>query len=277
MPHQHTRNAWKYHSRADSQLTLITGKKFDPAPLESDIAASQHLADALVFGNGKPYPGVLLFRSSESAKLSDAELLNLTWSAIDKLNADSQSHTRISKSMAVPMPYTDEPLEKSSKGTVLRASAEKKFAVVIEEAYSSGTNGELKEIPDEEVPHFISETVGMAAPGRAPPDEETDLFAHGLDSVACMQLRGHIRRLLPDSESGLPLSIVEDCGTVRRLSEYVLQRRHGETMTKGDDEIEIMHKLAQQYSQFDKSVKLTNGDAVNGSTAEKLGDVLVSN
>ncbi len=30
-PHPEIPHAWKYHSRADSQLTLITGKKFDPA------------------------------------------------------------------------------------------------------------------------------------------------------------------------------------------------------------------------------------------------------
>ena len=65
--HASIEGAWRYHSRADSQLTLVTGKKFDPAPVESAIVAgsSGALADVLVFGNGKQYPGALLFRSGK--------------------------------------------------------------------------------------------------------------------------------------------------------------------------------------------------------------------
>ena len=44
MPHPSIPDAWRYHSRSDSQLTLITGKKFDPAPLEDAIKASSPLS-----------------------------------------------------------------------------------------------------------------------------------------------------------------------------------------------------------------------------------------
>lgn len=41
---------------------LITGKKFDPATFEISIAASEVLADVIMFGNGKPDRGALLLR-----------------------------------------------------------------------------------------------------------------------------------------------------------------------------------------------------------------------
>ena len=136
--HPSIKNAWRYHSRADSQLTLITGKKFDPAPVESAlVTASASLSDVLVFGNGRPYPGALVFRSRKCAKLSDAELIDEISPHVEKLNADSQRHARLTKHMLIPMPYTDQALEKSSKGTIMRSKAEDKFDEAIAAAYDS--------------------------------------------------------------------------------------------------------------------------------------------
>ncbi|KAI9870845.1 MAG: hypothetical protein M1823_008623, partial [Watsoniomyces obsoletus] len=117
-PHAVLENAWRYHSRADSQLTLVTGKKFDPAPLEAALTASTtSLSEVLIFGNGRPYAGALVFRSSESASLTDTELIAQITPQVEKLNKESQSHARISAQMLVAMPYDPEALEKSSKGT----------------------------------------------------------------------------------------------------------------------------------------------------------------
>lgn len=50
--HRTLPNAWKYNGRADAQLTLTTGKKFDPAPLKSAIASSHLLRDVLILEMG---------------------------------------------------------------------------------------------------------------------------------------------------------------------------------------------------------------------------------
>ena len=189
--HSTIQNAWKYHSRADSQLTLLTGKKFDPAPLEDAINASSCLiGDALIFGNGKPYPGVLLFRSTAARDLDDPELLKKCWPVIEKLNAESQNHARIRDDMLVPMPSAgdgDQALQKSSKGTVLRSSAERKFKEAIERAYLGKEENEAS-IGDDDLFDYIknvvrnilkSEDVGV----------EDDLFHAGLDSMASIQIR----------------------------------------------------------------------------------------
>ena len=202
-PHRTIENAWKYHSRADSQLTLITGKKFDPEPFESAIATSPLLSDVFIFGNGRQYPGALLFRSKESSSLSSTQVIEQIWPQIEKLNAKSQAHTCLSKSMLVVMPSNALPLDKSSKGTILRTQAEKKYKEQIENAY--GKTDEPDEmpngaVPDDKILEFLLQIIKSAANITGDIPVHADLFAQGVDSVACMQIRAVIQKVdLPDS------------------------------------------------------------------------------
>lgn len=206
-PHPTIPDAWRYHSRADSQLTLVTGKKFDPAPLEDAIATSPLVKDVLVFGNGEQYPGALLFRSKSSADMSKNLLLREIWPLIEKLNADGQTHTKLSKSMLVIMPPEAPGLEKSSKGTLLRGQAEKSYQVDISRAYHDGlendeANGDYLQIPDHELPITILEIIKEVISSTENILEDSDLFSFGLDSVACMQIRAVLQKVLLVSSTG---------------------------------------------------------------------------
>ena len=203
-PHPSISNAWKYHSRADSQLTLITGKKFDPAPLEAAITTSPVLEDALIFGNGQQFPGALLFRSSTALDLPQAQLLDEVWPHIEKLNLEGQAHTRLSRPMLVVMPARAPRLEKSSKGTILRGQAEETFAREISEAYENAdrpTKGyEMNENPqpfveDAQVPSAVLDIVKSVLNTDAEVPLDVDLFSYGVDSVACMQIRGLLQKV----------------------------------------------------------------------------------
>lgn len=188
-------DAWKYHSRADSQLTLITGKKFDPAPLEDSIAASSDIKDCLIFGNGRHCPGALIFRNGGSSSLTNDEYLERVWPWIQKLNAEGQSHTAIPRSMIVVVSADAEPLEKSSKGTVLRRQAEDRYKILIEKAYQNGPSDdgggdrEGPQVPDHDVPMAILDIVKSVTGSKEAIPGDEDLFAAGVDSVACMQIR----------------------------------------------------------------------------------------
>ena len=210
-------HAWRYHSRADSQLTLITGKKFDPAPLEAAIATSSYLDDALVFGNGQQYPGSLLFRSPSSSDLSDEVLLDKIWPEVEKLNMEGQGHTKISRSMLTVMAVDTAGLEKSSKGTIMRKQAEERFSRVIEEAYEGGDVGniEASEIPDDKLPVTILDIIKTVQGSTEVIPEDADLFACGVDSVACMQIRAQLQKLVPFGAPVLPLNVVYDCGSIK--------------------------------------------------------------
>ncbi|KAL8714282.1 MAG: hypothetical protein Q9225_006604, partial [Loekoesia sp. 1 TL-2023] len=273
-PHPALTDAWKYHSRADSQLTLITGKKFDPAPLEAAISSSDLLSDVLIFGNGKQCPGALVFRSDMTKNLDGGRLLDEIWPVVDKLNKEGQQHTRLSRSMLTVMDGEAPGLEKSSKGTVLRVQAEKKFQKEIEGAYNqaqdsvNGDNGLAIEIVSEqEVPTAVLEIIrGVLGTSERIP-EDADLFSYGVDSVSCMAIRAKLQsvrtayvkhprtpltmeqNVIGQKAPELPLNVVYDCGTMKRLSKYLLDIRQGR-MTKSEDELQLMRAYVNQYSKF---------------------------
>lgn len=261
--HSNIENAWKYHSRADSQLTLITGKKFDPAPLEASIATSDLFDDVLIFGNDRPFPGALLFRSVGSAKTSDGDLVRHLAPTIERLNVDSQSHARIPRNMLVPMPYQEAPLEKSSKGTVIRRAAEERYRADIARAYDMLDAASSEDVPDSEISSTIIKNIKALLGQDADLYTDTDLFSFGVDSVASVQIRYTLRRLLPPKDKEVPINIVEDCGTVSRLTEWVLRRRRGEERedSEDDDEDTLMKSLVQDYCARVKCQQ-SNGDKV---------------
>ncbi|KAL9578897.1 MAG: hypothetical protein Q9212_005424, partial [Teloschistes hypoglaucus] len=256
-PHPTIRNAWRYHSRADSQLTLITGKKFDPAPLEAAIAATSLLSDVLIFGNGMQQPGALLFRSDAAKEMTERDLLNQLWPVVESLNKQGQAHTRIARSMLLVMPAEAPGLEKSSKGTVLRGQAEKKYEKNIQGAYehrddsANGNHGRGGDVvPDHEVPTTVLEIIKDVTGISDPIPEEADLFSFGVDSVACMAIRARLQSRIVDAEApALPLNVVYDCGNIKRLSRYLIDVRKGK-VTESEDEIQLMRDLVEQYSKF---------------------------
>ena len=257
-PHPTIPNAWKYHSRADSQLTLITGKKFDPAPLEDAISTSPLLSDTLIFGNGQQFPGALLFRAAKAAEMTNERLLDALWPLIEKLNTESQGHTRLSKSMLTVMPNDAPGLEKSSKGTVMRGQVEKRYAQEISSAYGSGPNtyansvfsSTQDEVTNNEVPSAVLQVIQRVLDISSPIPGEGDLFSLGVDSVHCMQIRALLQNeILPSSAAQLPLNVVYDCGTIKKLANYLISIRKGQRV-ETEDETQMMRDLVQEYSSF---------------------------
>jgi thioester reductase-like protein len=273
-PHSKFNNAWLYHSRADAQLTLITGKKFDPAPLEAAVATSPHLDDVLIFGNDRPFPGALLLRSEQSKSIPDSELLKEIKSVFEELNKGSQKHARIPLNMLIPLPYQQEGLEKSSKGTIIRRSAETRFKKYIEQAYEDQISDENVDVADKDLPEHLTNLIQATVSKDAPLSTDTDLFAYGMDSIACMQLRRQLQRLVPDGQDELPLSIVEDCGTVHVLSEYISQKRGGAATGVSVNEEQMMIDLVERLGNFEAATPQAEQTS-NGSNTTTSGEVVV--
>ncbi|KJX95855.1 acetyl-CoA synthetase-like protein [Zymoseptoria brevis] len=253
--HESIPDAWRYHSRADSQLTLVTGKKFDPAPLEAGIAASSPLiGDVLIFGNGKPYPGMLVFRAEEARDMEEGEFERDVWKVVEKFNREGQSHTRISRGMVVLLGREEKGLEKSSKGTVIRRVAEERFEQLIERAYGKGEGTGGKEVGDEdvleEVRRIVEGVMGSETKDGEKLTDTVDLFTYGADSVSCIQIRQKLLALLGQGAGRLPPTIVEDCGSIQILSQTILDIRQGKASTNGtgDDQAKLMQDFVETYS-----------------------------
>lgn len=253
-------NAWRYHSRADAQVTLLNGKKFDPAPVEGELLASEVgkrlLCDVMIFGTGREIPGVLLFPKPGTTFASGNQIVEEVWPTVEQMNVETQSHARLARrSMVVVQRECGEipQLPKSSKGTILRAQAEKMFAEEIERAhdYNPELSGQRKRIPDSEVMDELCRLFDGVVGRHINP--QADLFAQGVDSLACSQLRKTISKaFFPDSDISLPLNVIYDQGSIERLSRYILRCRvSGATVPDGlneeDSDEQLMLELVEQY------------------------------
>ncbi|KAF5551634.1 nonribosomal peptide synthetase [Fusarium mexicanum] len=250
-PHPSIPDAWRYHSRADAQITLANGKKFDPSPIEGSIlAATKVLQDVLIFGGGRDYAGALLFPSSSD--ISADEGIDSVWPHIDKLNADSQTHTRINKTMLIVVPIKEgqKPLEKSSKGTILRRQAEEKYSDEIEGAYSN-TSSSAK-IPQEGLQKAVQDCFEKVLGRQVEPDQ--DLYRQGVDSISCIQIRKMLEQTCLSEDGRLPLNVIYDQGTVNSLVEYLERTKSGggeQSVDPDESELNLMHALVEKYSDFD--------------------------
>ena len=195
-PHPEIEGAWKYHSRSDSQITLITGKKFDPAPVEDAIAASAvEISECFVFGNGRQVAGALVFLKPNTETLTMQETIEeKVWRAIDAVNQKGQDHTRISRDMIIWK--RDGELEKSSKGTVLRSAAQKSFESDIEAAYASKEARVIPiEDPEGKGPQEIVREVVFGILGTSELSDWGDFYHNGVDSANCMRIRNQLGKV----------------------------------------------------------------------------------
>ena len=194
------------------------------------------------------------------------------------MNAETQSHARIPRNMLIPMPFREDALEKSSKGTIIRTKAEERYSKTIDAAYSSTTITEGPKVPDQELPKVILQIVESVVGKGEGLTEQTDLFSYGVDSVACVQIRHSVMQLLPFGQRVIPLTIVEDCVTIQELSQFVVRRRNCQDQDSNDvkREYQFMLDLVEEYSKFEGSATVddgvSNGDAHNTTNRAAISE-----
>lgn len=193
-PHSRIEGAWRYHSRSDSQITLKTGKKFDPTPLEDEIRnASSQIGDTLIIGNGKQSPGLLILPSANA----ESNLEDHVWKVVQDINNRGQEHTRISKNMILIISSGSGGFRKSSKGTILRAETEKMYAQQISKLNQSENGVAQKHIvlSSDEIRRIVKETIKDNIARQKELGEVEDFYHNGIDSNQCTRIRGHLEKV----------------------------------------------------------------------------------
>jgi thioester reductase-like protein len=260
-PHPSIPNAWRYHSRADAQIALDNGKKFDPSPIEEAILASHSslLDGVLVFGAGRSYPGALLF-TNDKPHPAAAEVVDIVWPTVEAVNKQSPYYARLAKTALIVVVRAAgdlPPLEKSSKGTIMRGKAETRYAKEIESAYSPDTP--LKSSPngvsEDDLPSAVREKFREVIGAELDPD--MDLYAQGVDSMACNQVRRLIERdVMPDGLARLPTNLIYDRGSINSVIDYLLGLLRGDAYKDPaceEEELQLMQNLVDRYSKFGSS------------------------
>ena len=248
-------NYWKYLSRLDDRITLVNGEKVLPIPIEGRIRQEDIVREAVVFGYQRTVPGVLIFRSAEhGTALSDEEIMEHVWPAIEAANASAESFSRIAKDLVVIKgagviyPRTD-------KGTCIRAQVYEQFAEDIKHAYQSFDTGSEQggglqlDVGGLEKWLLAKFRNDLSVPI---PNADTEIFSAGVDSLQTTRIWRMIKKDLDLGEGSKTMSqnVVFEKGTVKALAAYLHGLRTGEEVTDEEDEIAVMRELIDKYSSF---------------------------
>lgn len=192
--HPTIQGAWRYHSRSDSQITLITGKKFDPSPMEESIRSKSPLIkEVLIFGNGRQVPGVLVFPVDGSKEPSSEDEI---WEVIRNANTKGEAHAKISRDMLMIMSGSSPALERSSKGTIIRIAAEQTFSEDIENLYHSNCKRhDISHYAYQDMVSLISSIVGEMLGENSDVGDESDFYHHGVDSAKAIAIKNIIQKV----------------------------------------------------------------------------------
>ncbi|KAG7527660.1 hypothetical protein FFLO_06707 [Filobasidium floriforme] len=251
-------NVWRYAGRGDDVLVMSNGEKMSPGPIETILRSSNLIADVLVVGSNKPQIGCLLFpRTFPPPSDLVKQLANL----IAQANEQSPSHAQLGDEMCLVISDPDRAaaLPKSSKGTIQRGVAYDVYKDEIDAMYgeSNGADGDKLDITGEELEKWLVDKVGeIMGDGKRYNqdvfDAETDLFSWGVDSVKAARLRFAMMKDLNLGGQSLPMNVVFEYSTVRRLAGLCTSLRAGEEVksSTADDQYERMIALVEKYGEF---------------------------
>ena len=270
----------------------MTGKKFNPSSIEAELRESNMIQDAVVVGEGRSYPASLVFLSSNAEDQSPKDPESHIWSLVQQINLKGASHAQLKRNMIRIFGHEDSNrLKKSSKGTIKRSSVPDTFREEIEELYSSSTihaaSDPLEGRDLEDVPDAVKAIVEHVLQ-RQEIAIEAMLFDEGCDSVACVAIRNHLQRLLQSQPSSrLPLNVVYECGSIKSLADFIIQKRNGHV--KGtevndpsqDDRGMEMEDMVNKYVSLQPVLlrqaltELGNNDHQEAFTRSKHGNVVL--
>ncbi|KAF2846669.1 acetyl-CoA synthetase-like protein [Plenodomus tracheiphilus IPT5] len=252
-PHPTRPGLWKYVSRLDDRFTLVNGEKVLPVPMEGRIRQEPTVKEAIVFGDGKTIPGVLIVKDERASHISDSQFLDHIWPAVVDANARAESFSQIPKELVVILPAgTIYPA--TDKGTFIRGLTYTQFKSEIETAYS-------KFETEEEGGTLVLERIELEAylmqrfqehTGVALESVESDFFAFGVDSLQCIKMLNIIKREidLGGRQAELGQNILYETGNVHTLAIHLNGLRTG-SADVARDQRQIMSDLIERYSSFD--------------------------
>ena len=267
---QHPKNPdfWRFVSRLDDRLTLVNGEKVLPIPIEGRIRQEGLVKEAIVFGDGKSLPGVLIIKADAAAELSDADFLEKIWPAVADANSRAESFSRIPKELIIVLP-ADTVYAKTDKGTFIRAQVYAQFKDRIEAAYENFESGDEEvgsvALPVPELEAYLLQrfrehlSVELSA--------TDDFFAFGIDSLQCMQMWSLMKKELDlgGRQAQLGQNVLYETGNVKALAHHIDGLRTG-TAEQAKDTYQLMHDLVMKHSSF----KTYNEEYQTTPTAETV-------
>jgi thioester reductase-like protein len=133
----------RYEGRRDDLIVLSNGEKINPLPLEAIINDHPAVSAAVIVGEYRFLPCLLIELKAEFSEQRE-KMLEAIWPTIENANTEAPRFSRIAKSLTYILPPA-EAFARAGKGTIQRQATVKKFATQVEQLYSNAELGLLAE------------------------------------------------------------------------------------------------------------------------------------
>lgn len=200
-------NHWRYEGRGDDVIVFSTGEKWNPMTAEARMDKSIYVCKAMIVGNAKQQPAVVI-EPSESARHkcdSNTGFVDLIWPTVDLINQESPSYAQISRSHIVVAP-TEKPLQQTAKGGLKRARNVEIYKQEIKGLYDEGKDERLQDIPSidasnlKALRNFVQD-IFINMTNLKDLKYEADVFNAGADSLQVSMAVSKIKRTLDSAQS----------------------------------------------------------------------------
>ncbi|SJX62854.1 related to LYS2-L-aminoadipate-semialdehyde dehydrogenase, large subunit [Sporisorium reilianum f. sp. reilianum] len=270
-------NTWRYDSRSDDTIVLVSGKKATAPVAEQKLKASPLVTEAIAFGANRAILGALVFVSPEAVPQGAAfddtlkvKLLTQLQPVLAQINAASPPHAQLATEMLHLLPPSESAnIPRASKGTLQRGRAYQHYAGLIDSIYvdfeegrslrlhsttSNGAAAAAKEtLSGQKLIEWLQGKVQEINGRKLSPDE--DLFVAGVDSIQSARIRAAVHQNIELRGKLLERNVVYEYPTLRILAEHVEEvRGGGGGEGSGADErqqreLKLMRDLVEKYSQ----------------------------
>lgn len=257
-------NLWSYYGRRDDIVVLSNSEKFNPVPMELIIQGHPMLAGALVTGQGRPQAALLV--EPKTLMIDKETLLNEIWPQVEQANSIAPAQGRIVRSkMLVASP--EKPFTRAGKGTIVRKLTEKTYASEVQALYSQEADKARRStsqkpilrpsFPLQSVSSFVRESVVLALPFAATLSEFDDLFAHGLDSLKCIEFCDTLRSGLQEisgshDPSWIDAQVIYEHPSIEKLGTILHEFVNTGKLPKGRSDRHKSHRAAELQAMVEK-------------------------
>lgn len=174
--------------RTDDLIVLKTGEKVMPQHLEAALIADPAIKTAVCVGDGYFEVVVLIEAENSHPALDMGQFVDHVWELIATVNADLDSHARVSSKSAIIVKPAQKRIPRTDKGSVSRRQMYDVFENEIKVAYAAIENERPRiSIDIGSVEASIVKMVGEVFANHSL-DLSRDLFEQGMDSLQALRL-----------------------------------------------------------------------------------------
>lgn len=262
-PHPAKSGLWRFQSRKDDLIVFSSSHKLLPAGMENIIQGSPLVAGALIVGQGRPQPLLVVELKPAFVETEQEKLVRDLEPAIQQANAIAPSYGQLSQSYIV-FAHPDKPFVRAPKGTIVRKQTAKAYEQEIDAAYEGivapGDDGAASLLHNQMMEQYLLAGVEnwvthhvkrVLSPGVTVSAND-NIFILGLDSLRSAELSRRLQRTCFKGMNAVNVSLrmIYEHPTIKDLSSTIFDALfHGVSQTNATDKKKEIQTMVETLSK----------------------------